>query len=410
MKHDWVSGEVNIPKFHCPRCRDHWYKFSSLPCDEELARLIKEGLWYTGNKPKGDRNRSKQNKFVPMESQTISKERQGSAHLSSSHSDKLQKHDMYNRKAGTSGSEWSREDDEEIKRKKMITFQLQENIREGSAVDNKLLSNSKQTFSGEQQQLSCEKGSGHGKDDDATSSGGTGVSSSEGRVSDWRGGRGTGGVRDYEAEVGIGVVGNDRLGAALQDLKIATLNLNNSEREDLNKDKNKTVKRSPEQLSEEGHVRDLSRKERRGKASDTLSNQEGVGSGSSEIDSTVDGCGSESDAHQHVLKPSSNGVLDHVGFSSGNLSGDQTRGNNKSNKSEASSWDGSMGVDSHSFISNTVHSHSGAISFGKSDGNGENAFLQPLVPCIIGPPPQHDLLCWRPSITRAWTFSYFNPT
>ena len=42
---------MGIPKFHCPRCRDHWYGITPFPCDEELARLIKEGLWYTG---KGD--------------------------------------------------------------------------------------------------------------------------------------------------------------------------------------------------------------------------------------------------------------------------------------------------------------------------------------------------------------------
>ena len=40
---------MGIPKFHCPRCRDHWYGLTPFPCDEELARLIREGLWYTGN-------------------------------------------------------------------------------------------------------------------------------------------------------------------------------------------------------------------------------------------------------------------------------------------------------------------------------------------------------------------------
>ena len=43
-------GEVDIPRFHCPRCRDHWYGLTPFPCDEELARLIREGLWYTGEK------------------------------------------------------------------------------------------------------------------------------------------------------------------------------------------------------------------------------------------------------------------------------------------------------------------------------------------------------------------------
>ena len=47
---DWNAGEVDIPRFHCPRCRDHWYGLTPFPCDEELARLIREGLWYTGEK------------------------------------------------------------------------------------------------------------------------------------------------------------------------------------------------------------------------------------------------------------------------------------------------------------------------------------------------------------------------
>ena len=42
---DWIAGEVEIPQFHCPRCRDHWYGISDLPCDEELARMRREGLW-----------------------------------------------------------------------------------------------------------------------------------------------------------------------------------------------------------------------------------------------------------------------------------------------------------------------------------------------------------------------------
>lgn len=43
-----MSGTFELPEFHCPRCRDHWYGLTDVPCDEELARLIREGLWYTG--------------------------------------------------------------------------------------------------------------------------------------------------------------------------------------------------------------------------------------------------------------------------------------------------------------------------------------------------------------------------
>jgi hypothetical protein len=59
-KADWRAGELSIPEFHCPRCRDHWYGLTSYPCDEELARLIREGKWYTGRgdslKKRSDRN------------------------------------------------------------------------------------------------------------------------------------------------------------------------------------------------------------------------------------------------------------------------------------------------------------------------------------------------------------------
>ncbi len=61
-KNDWISGDIALPKFHCPRCRDHWYGVSAFPCDEELARLIREGKWYTGkegNHPQQDSEPSK---------------------------------------------------------------------------------------------------------------------------------------------------------------------------------------------------------------------------------------------------------------------------------------------------------------------------------------------------------------
>lgn len=48
---DWTAGEVAIPEFHCQRCRDHWYGLTHYPCDEELARLIRQGLWNTGQGP-----------------------------------------------------------------------------------------------------------------------------------------------------------------------------------------------------------------------------------------------------------------------------------------------------------------------------------------------------------------------
>lgn len=45
-----------MPKFHCPRCRDHYYGLTPYPCDEELARLIREGLWRTGEGASPDKS------------------------------------------------------------------------------------------------------------------------------------------------------------------------------------------------------------------------------------------------------------------------------------------------------------------------------------------------------------------
>lgn len=56
---DWVSGKLGLPEFHCPRCRDHWYGVTDVPCDEELARLIREGLWRTGQEGEGGGGRNK---------------------------------------------------------------------------------------------------------------------------------------------------------------------------------------------------------------------------------------------------------------------------------------------------------------------------------------------------------------
>ena len=48
MQSQKAASVIELKKFHCPRCRDHWYGLTPFPCDEELERLIHEGLWYTG--------------------------------------------------------------------------------------------------------------------------------------------------------------------------------------------------------------------------------------------------------------------------------------------------------------------------------------------------------------------------
>lgn len=45
-KPDWNVSDPVMPKFHCPRCRDHWYGLTPSPCDYVQARLSR-GVWHT---------------------------------------------------------------------------------------------------------------------------------------------------------------------------------------------------------------------------------------------------------------------------------------------------------------------------------------------------------------------------
>ena len=126
-KPDWVAGEIGIPKFHCPRCRDHWYGITPFPCDEELARLIREGLWYTGKGDPSDSTRtSRGGKFRRPVS--------GRKEFGSTSSDSLNLSDAKKRGRRGRGGDGSQddpfslaaEDGNETKRKskKRITFKL----------------------------------------------------------------------------------------------------------------------------------------------------------------------------------------------------------------------------------------------------------------------------------------------
>ncbi|KAL5476183.1 hypothetical protein EMCRGX_G026098 [Ephydatia muelleri] len=47
-KPDWNVSDPVTPTFHCPRCRDHWYGLTPLPCDEMRAKLGTGGVWHRG--------------------------------------------------------------------------------------------------------------------------------------------------------------------------------------------------------------------------------------------------------------------------------------------------------------------------------------------------------------------------
>lgn len=489
MKHDWVSGEIDIPKFHCPRCRDHWYGVSSFPCDEELARLIREGLWYTGNKPKGDVKKMKQNMFIPSETQTSSKDRKGSGHLSSSQRAKLPKlkHDMNSRKgrgAGMRGWEWNRGDNEEkTKRKKMITFQLEESFSEGSLdldLNDSTLAGGRRSGSGENQLWNSGGGSGNDGSGDGRSGGGDGM---------WRGERG-GGEGGGSQEVWRGLSGVDMMGprhGMLQDSKTVGSPAGKEGTGGLGSEDNEGHLVHV-QLSRGRHAGHLSQEDsRKRNMSDTLIKRTGLhrelGNGSSETDS-ADGYGStRSKTQPDVPKQSSGSLQDNTSSSPRGQGREQTMGDTigeditsamdasihaqgsqnsikslrgRCNKTESSSEDESSGGESttssrpsdhgkkvrkpggymravspsssewgdrlhaRSFISSSIHSRSDSVSLasGKGEGNEVSAsldadsktLLPPIVPRIIGPPPEDEFLGWRPNITRAWTFSYFNAT
>lgn len=183
MKQDWISGEIDIPTFHCPRCRDHWYGISSFPCDEELARLIREGLWKTGNTGKDDTNQSSKLKDVAFKSGKLNEKE---SYHSALDERKLPfiKHGSFHLSKGTSeSSSWEmRRKQEELKnkRKKRITFQLDDDTQSGGSN-----SSMDQDMSG--------AGSGNTSDSKGGTLGGSGIKD-----------EGSGATCDYDASNGRG--------------------------------------------------------------------------------------------------------------------------------------------------------------------------------------------------------------
>ncbi len=137
-----MSGEIDIPRFHCPRCRDHWYGITSEPCDEELARLIREGLWHTGKEGKHSNTSNKMKQFALKASKNGGRDFSGAGGPGGNHPSI--NHGSFSLQKGGSAnnSSWAmrRKEDEKNKKKKRITFQLdgEENGSRGGSVSSLL--------------------------------------------------------------------------------------------------------------------------------------------------------------------------------------------------------------------------------------------------------------------------------
>ena len=129
-----MSGDVDIPQFHCPRCRDHWYGISSYPCDEELARLIREGMWKTGNVNTSTSQKRKSREFS-LNQDKVNERQTNTSHTNISLKAKLPKLRQHVIKSNgkVSGTSWSWKREEGVKKKKKrITFQLDNSQNEVS--------------------------------------------------------------------------------------------------------------------------------------------------------------------------------------------------------------------------------------------------------------------------------------
>ena len=129
---DWIAGEVEIPTFHCPRCRDHWYGLTDEPCDEELARLRREGLWPLG-KDGGDKRLNMHGGGKTL--RPVSSRREYNALSSGSSAVKLPK--LRRKKDGEDGDKSSRgagsQTELNKKKKKRISFKLGDDSQAGSS-------------------------------------------------------------------------------------------------------------------------------------------------------------------------------------------------------------------------------------------------------------------------------------
>ena len=133
QKPDWNAGAVGIPKFHCPRCRDHWYGVTPFPCDDELARLIREGLWYTG---KGEAGKIARGKKSEVQSGIPGGDgRSGSPMMELGNDSEQNKNHHILKGKGGMREPWEMEKRNGGKKsKKRITFKLDDQNEDGSGL------------------------------------------------------------------------------------------------------------------------------------------------------------------------------------------------------------------------------------------------------------------------------------
>ena len=460
---DWVAGDVGIPKFHCPRCRDHWYGISVYPCDEELARLIREGLWYTGkgdgNKPK--RNQGQRNLHRPTsgkkEFESISNES-----LTQSKVPNLRRHNMSKGERSSTNFYVGQKRDGDKKKKKRITFKLDNDDEEYSDVSTTGLDEGDSKNRGSFSQFRSDsdtlgegvggmKGTGNGGSgreggSDGLSQAGKGGSGLYNGLGNGENGDGTRGQRS-------GSLGGDLNDGNSSDGKNGR-QLNNETRTLSSK-----IKRGRETDVTGSTVNELNKANRQSKVSGSGfgSNFNGMGTGP---DGRNTGSGIFGADGEHLYNGNSVSLgsdEDMNNRSQKSSSNDQTKNNNLHFTSQVSQSDGSgrgsrrgslhgqpLGQEDHgknvrkavgymravsptssewgdplharSFISSTATSRSGSttnlLRSKQRDEEEEKArsYLPPIVPSIEKKRPLIDLsdLMDGFQFTRAWTFSYHN--
>jgi len=457
-----------VPKFHCPRCRDHWYGYSSVPCDEELARLIKEGLWYTGNKDKMPQGTYKQGMFVPGDYKASDAGEKAST-KGLTQKGKLPRLKSSYKKSGSSGtqeSQWNREGSDKSKRKKKITFKLEDSASDGSSTD--LIADGSVSSVGSR----GKNGSSLGKE--GRGSGGLGGGSRAGNVV----GRLGDGVNEEDRGLGGGRLGK---GGVLNNGKDEHFNgktgkfgapLNSGRDHQLSSSNNSSGAADKTSLSlglashnnknfdgpgnisfSQGNSKNLygerdlsghSGEEEFGLSGDlkTSAHSHDQSGRSDRLSTTTDNSSLTSqpggDGRRHRdnkiknveneegTKSGGSGVITSSAKSSNEGGGAlvdhgkrvrKPGGYMKAVSPTSSEWGDHLHA--RSFISSSIHSRSGSISSmsgvkGRGGGMGDSLLgrekekdsLPPIIPRIIGT--DDYLSAWRPKITRAWTFSYFS--
>ena len=458
-----------MPKFHCPRCRDHWYGYSSVPCDEELARLIREGLWYTGNKDKMPQGTYQPGMFVPGDSQAGATGEDASTNGSTQRGKLPRLKSSYKKSGSLGNGDWNREgSDKSKRRKKKITFKLEDSASDGSSTD--LISDGSCSSIGRRGKTSSlgkDDGGGGGLGGDSRAGNlaerqGEGMNEEDGGYgggSDGRFGRGSNGKDGYsKGKVGkFGDQSNSgsdhQLSSANSGSVIADKTLLSGLVSSNSRNFNAVGKLSDLQGNSNGLQGENSLSGgggHRGGEFGSSENSDKTSTGSRNHDgrpdkfsTTTEGSSlsngfsqSGGDGRRHKDSSSADnkeGMKLGVGGvrSSGAKSSGEGRGSGgalmdhgkrirksggymKTVSPTSSEWGDHLHA--RSFISSSVHSRSGSVSSlsgVKGGGVGEKLLgekdkgsLPPIVPRIIGT--DDHLSGWRPNITRAWTFSYFS--